>query len=42
MSFANLKSNADLASRRSEAARLLQVSIDNETYLEGKMKKYQE
>lgn len=42
MSFANLKSNADLASRRSEAARLLQVSIDNETYLEGKMKKYQD
>lgn len=42
MSFANLKSNADLASRRSEAARLLQVAIDNETYLEGKMKKFQD
>jgi hypothetical protein len=42
MSFANLKSYADLAGRRSEAARLLQVSIDNETYLEGKMKKFQD
>jgi hypothetical protein len=42
MSFANLLSNADLASRRSEAARLLQVSIDNEVYLEGKMKKFQD
>jgi len=42
MSFANLKSPADLASRRSEAARLLQVSIDNETYLEQKMKKFQD
>jgi len=42
MSFANIKSNADLASRRSEAARLLQVSIDNETYLEGKMKNFKD
>jgi hypothetical protein len=42
MSFANLKSNADLASRRSEAARLLQVAIDNETYLEGKMRNFKD
>ena len=42
MSFANLKTHADLASRRSEAARLLQVSIDNETYLEGKMKNFKD
>jgi hypothetical protein len=42
MSFANLLSSADLASRRSEAARLLQVAIDNEVYLEEKMKKFQD
>ena len=42
MSFANIKSNADLASRRSEAARLLQVAIDNEVWMEGKMKKFQD
>jgi hypothetical protein len=42
MSFANIRSNADLASRRSEAARLLQVAIDNEVWMEGKMKKFQD
>ena len=42
MSFANIRTNADLASRRSEAARLLQVAIDNEVWMEGKMKKFQD